>query len=68
MRFNGGTLMTLLDDILDLAKVESGRVQVKKIEFDLGDLVEATVETLVVRATARGWNWSRGLRPAPRCG
>ena len=54
MRFNGGTLMTLLDDILDLAKVESGRVQVKKIEFDLGDLVEATVETLVVRAHGKG--------------
>ena len=54
MRFNGGTLMTLLDDILDLAKVESGRVQVKKIEFDLGDLVEETVETLAVRAHGKG--------------
>ena len=54
MRFNGDTLMTLLDDILDLAKVESGRVQVKKIEFDLGDLVERAVETLAVRAHGKG--------------
>ncbi|HTJ08615.1 MAG TPA: response regulator [Candidatus Binataceae bacterium] len=54
MRFNGGMLMTLLDDILDLAKVESGRVQAKKIELDLGGLIEAVVETLAVRAHGKG--------------
>ena len=54
MRFNGSTLLTLLDDILDLAKVESGRLQLEKAEFDLGDLVEKTVETLAVRAHGKG--------------
>src|SRR5271163_4443496 len=54
MRFNGGTLLTLLDDILDLAKVESGRMQLEKAEFDLGDLVEKTLETLAVRAHGKG--------------
>jgi len=54
MRFNGGTLLTLLDDILDLAKVESGRLQLEKAQFDLGDMVEKTVETLAVRAHGKG--------------
>jgi signal transduction histidine kinase len=54
MRFNGSTLLTLLDDILDLANVESGRLQLEKAEFDLGDLVEKSVETLKVRAHGKG--------------
>ena len=54
MRFNGGTLLTLLDDILDLAKVESGRLQLAAAEFDLGDLIEQTIETLAVRAHGKG--------------
>ncbi len=54
MRFNGSTLLTLLDDILDLANVESGRLQLEKAEFDLGDLVEKSVETLAVRAHGKG--------------
>jgi CheY-like chemotaxis protein len=54
MRFNGSTLLTLLDDILDLAKVEGGRLQLERAEFDLGDLVEKTIETLAVRAHGKG--------------
>ena len=54
MRFNGGTLLTLLDDILDLAKFESGRVHLEEVEFDLDDLVEKTIETLAVRAHGKG--------------
>ncbi len=54
MRFNGGTLLTLLDDILDLAKIESGHLRLEKAEFDLGDLVEKTIETLAVRAHGKG--------------
>jgi two-component system, sensor histidine kinase and response regulator len=54
MRFNGGTLMKLLDDILDLAKVESGRLHLQSKEFELGELVEKTAETLAMLAHAKG--------------
>ena len=54
MRFNGSALLTLLDDILDLARIESGRLHLEKTEFDLRDLVEKTVETLAVRAHGKG--------------
>jgi PAS domain S-box-containing protein len=54
MRSNGTSLLSLLDDILDLARVESGHLELEKIEFDLGDLVEKTVATLAVRAHGKG--------------
>jgi two-component system, sensor histidine kinase and response regulator len=54
MRFNGCALLILLDDILDLAKIESGRLRLEHTEFELGDLVEKTLETLAVRAHGKG--------------
>jgi PAS domain S-box-containing protein len=54
MRFNGAALLTLLDDILDLARIESGRLTLEEAEFDLGDLVEKTIETLAARAHGKG--------------
>ena len=35
----GRFMHTLLDDLLDLAKLEAGRMTVEKVDFDLGDLV-----------------------------
>jgi len=68
MRFNGGTLLTLLDDILDLARIESGHLQLEEAEFDLGDLVEKTIETLAVRAHGKGLELVARIAPgtAPR--
>jgi PAS domain S-box-containing protein len=68
MRFNGGTLLILLDDILDLAKVENGRLQLEEVEFDLGDLIEKTIETLAVRAHGKGLQLVARVAPgtAPR--
>ncbi|HEY2523521.1 MAG TPA: response regulator [Candidatus Binataceae bacterium] len=54
LRFNGGALMRLLDDILDLAKVESGCLHLRNKEFDLAELVEKTVESLALRAHGKG--------------
>jgi two-component system sensor histidine kinase/response regulator len=54
MRSNGSSLLSLLDDILDLARVESGHLELEKSEFDLGDLIEKTVETLAARAHGKG--------------
>ena len=46
----GDTLLTLINDILDLSKVEAGQLTLEKIDFDVGELVENTVEFLAVRA------------------
>ncbi|MBL8482401.1 MAG: hypothetical protein JNJ60_09405, partial [Rhodocyclaceae bacterium] len=39
-------LLTIINDILDFAKIEAGRVELERIEFDLRDLIEDLVALL----------------------
>ena len=50
----GETLLTLIDNVLDLAKVEAGQVELERLEFDLEELLEATCQFLAVRAHEKG--------------
>ncbi|MGH7933707.1 MAG: ATP-binding protein, partial [Candidatus Binataceae bacterium] len=50
MRSNGSALLSLINDILDLAKVESGRLSLESTEFDLEALLNGVAETLALRA------------------
>jgi PAS domain S-box-containing protein len=50
----GDTLLTLINDVLDLSKVEAGQLELEHIPFNLLELVEQTAEVLAVRAHANG--------------
>jgi len=50
----GSNLLTLINDILDLSKIESGRFELEQVPFDLEDLVERTVEMIAPRAHMKG--------------
>ena len=63
MRNNGDALLCLINDILDLAKVEAGRLMLERVEFDLEDLTDKVVETLAVRAHAKGLELAVHLLP-----
>jgi two-component system sensor histidine kinase/response regulator len=60
---NGNALLELINGILDLAKVESGRLSLEKVEFDVGDLTEKVADTLAVRAHAKGIELATRLVP-----
>jgi PAS domain S-box-containing protein len=47
------SLLTLINDILDLSKIEAGRLEFERIPFSLTDVVEDTIRTLAVRAAER---------------
>jgi len=51
---NGNALLDLINGILDLAKVESGRLYLEETEFDLHPLIERVAETLSMRAHEKG--------------
>lgn len=46
-------LLDLINDILDLSKIETGHVELESIPFDLHDLVDRTAEAMAVRAQAK---------------
>ncbi|MBL8471241.1 MAG: response regulator [Rhodocyclaceae bacterium] len=46
-------LLTIINDILDFAKIEAGRVELEHIEFDLRDLIEDLVGLVAFRAAVK---------------
>ena len=50
----GNHLLTLINDVLDMAKIESGKMQVNNDHFNLGNLIHGVLEMLSVRAAERG--------------
>src|SRR6185437_8013049 len=67
MRSNGNALLHLINDILDLAKIESGRLSLESFGFDLEELVDKTLETMSVRAHAKGLELTARILPAVEC-
>jgi signal transduction histidine kinase/CheY-like chemotaxis protein len=47
---NGKSLLELINNILDLAKIESGRLSTVEEEFDVAELSEQVAESLALRA------------------
>ena len=54
IRANGGHLLSLVDDLLDIAKVEAGRMTLELSEVVLFDLVHDVVATLEGRVIEKG--------------
>ncbi|MEQ9335006.1 ATP-binding protein [Thalassobaculum sp.] len=51
---SGEALMTILNDILDLSKLEAGRFELEETDFDVRRLVEGTVALMSGRASEKG--------------
>jgi PAS domain S-box-containing protein len=59
----GSQLLDLINDILDLSKVESGHLALESIDFDLGEVLDKTLEMMAIRAHEKGLELA--LRIAP---
>jgi signal transduction histidine kinase/CheY-like chemotaxis protein len=58
-------LAKLVDDLLDIARVTTGKISLHMARIDLGDIAEHCVETMRARAEARRLKLSLNI-PAPR--
>ena len=63
----GSSLLQLINDILDLSKVEAGHIELESLEFDLGDLIEKAIEILAMRANEKGLELACHLSPDVPC-
>ncbi len=61
---SGDTLLGLLNDILDISKIESGSLELEKTDFDLNDVVKSVVTLLSPRAYANRLELSTYIDPS----
>ena len=61
---SGEALMTVINDVLDFSKIESGRMTVELASFDLHACVEGAVETIAVKAVQKNLELACDIDPA----
>lgn len=56
IQVSGRTLLNLINDVLDLAKIESGKMEIHPTEFSLADLIERSVGAMLPLAEKKNIN------------
>ena len=59
----GRTLLAIVNDILDLSKIEAGQLQLETIDFDLHALIETVGELMALRAHEKDLNFAVRIAP-----
>lgn len=60
---SGEALLNIINDILDVSKIEAGKLELEAIDFDLLTTVESTLELLSARAHAKGIEIASYIEP-----
>ena len=59
-------LLGVINDILDISKLEAGKVTIERVAFDLEDMVESVIELMAPRGSEKGLEIGADLAPALR--
>lgn len=62
-RFSADVLLTLINDLLDISKVEAGQLKIENIDFRLDDVVEQTIDLISMEGHRKGLEISIDLDP-----
>lgn len=54
IRQSGESLLAILNDVLDLSKIEAGKLEIEKAEFDLAELLRGVRATFAATAEMKG--------------
>ncbi|GJL78632.1 MAG: hypothetical protein NPINA01_16210 [Nitrospinaceae bacterium] len=59
----GDNLLTLINDILDLSKIEAGQIELENIDFNPRKLVEKNIEILELKSQEKGLALNHHIAP-----
>ena len=62
----GNHLISLIDDILDLSKIEAGAMELETRDFNLGDLTEDISRMFSIRCEQKGLTWRADVQIGER--
>ncbi len=68
---SGGALLSIINDILDSAKIESGKIEFQNVDFNLNEVVRGTMHTVSANADKKGiklWSHVDPHIPTMLCG
>ncbi|ATX82876.1 Signal transduction histidine kinase [Mariprofundus ferrinatatus] len=51
---SGSHLLTLINDVLDMSKIEAGKVELQNDSFNFDELVHEAIDMMLVRASSKG--------------
>jgi signal transduction histidine kinase/CheY-like chemotaxis protein len=64
IRQSGEALLAIINDVLDLSKVEAGRMDLEQVEFDLADVVKGAQASFAAQAATKGLAFRLEFEPA----
>jgi two-component system sensor histidine kinase/response regulator len=59
----GENLLNIINDIIDISKVEAGHIQLETIDFDLNDIIEKLCDVMAMRAHEKGLELVYNMMP-----
>jgi len=62
---NGHTLLNLINDVLDLNRIEMGRLTLERQPLDVAEVLGSALEVIEPLATGKGLRLSRDITPTP---
>jgi PAS domain S-box-containing protein len=66
IRQSGESLLAILNDVLDLSKIEAGKLLLERTEFDLEETARGAMSAFAATAQAKGLSLTLKVQPAAR--
>lgn len=54
VKYSADSLLTLINDILDISRIEAGKLEITSVDFNLRDCLKDTLQPLELQAEAKG--------------
>lgn len=64
LRASAKTLLTLIEDILDISKIEAGKFCIEETNFDLYSLINNTISMMRIQAETKGLTLKADISPS----